>query len=65
MDELGLPYLLIATPALRDPNFVQTVEALKLSRDDVITLVRNSFEASFIDAATRAKHLARLEALVR
>ena len=25
MDELGLPYLLIATPALRDPNFVQTV----------------------------------------
>jgi adenine deaminase len=46
-------------------NFVQTVEALKLSRDDVITLVRNSFEASFIDAATRAKHLARLEALVR
>lgn len=25
MDTLGLPYLLIATPALRDPNFVQTV----------------------------------------
>jgi putative transcriptional regulator len=25
VDELGLPYLLIATPALRDPNFVQTV----------------------------------------
>lgn len=46
-------------------NFVQTVEALNLSRDDVITLARNSFEASFIDAATRAKHLARLEALVR
>jgi adenine deaminase len=46
-------------------NFVQTVEALNLSRDDVITLARNSFEASFIDATTRAKHLARLEALVR
>ena len=46
-------------------NFVQTVGALNLSRDDVITLARNSFEASFIDAATRAKHLARLEALVR
>lgn len=45
-------------------NFVQTVEALKLSREDVITLARNSFEASFIDAATRAKHLARLEAAI-
>src|SRR5690606_10502666 len=29
-------------------NFVQTVEALQLTRDDVITLARNSFEASFI-----------------
>ncbi len=44
-------------------NFVQTVEALNLSRDDVITLARNSFEASFIDAATRERHLARLDAL--
>lgn len=45
-------------------NFVQTVEALNLSRDDVITLARNSFEASFIDAATRAKYLARVDAAV-
>lgn len=45
-------------------NFVQTVEALNLSRDDVIALARNSFEASFIDAATRARHLARLEAAI-
>jgi adenosine deaminase len=45
-------------------NFVQTVEALNLSRDDVITLARNSFEASFIDAPARAKHLARLEAAI-
>jgi adenosine deaminase len=44
-------------------NFVQTVEALQLSREDVITLARNSFEASFIDAATRAKHLARVAAM--
>ncbi len=46
-------------------NFVQTVEALNLSRDDVITLARNSFEASFIDAATRAKHLAQIETFMR
>lgn len=45
-------------------NFVQTVEALNLSRDDVIALARNSFEASFIDATTRARHLARLEAAI-
>ncbi|MBL0917436.1 MAG: adenosine deaminase [Hydrogenophaga sp.] len=44
-------------------NFVQTVDALKLSRDDVIALARNSFEASFIDGATRAKYLARVEAV--
>jgi adenosine deaminase len=43
-------------------NFVQTVEALNLSREHVITLARNSFEASFIDADTRAKCLARVEA---
>ncbi len=34
-------------------NFVQTVEALGLTRDDVIALARNSFEASFIDADRR------------
>jgi adenosine deaminase len=45
-------------------NFVQTVEALNLSREDVITLARNSFEASFIDAATRAKHLEKLDAAI-
>lgn len=45
-------------------NFVQTVQALDLSRDEVITLARNSFEASFTDAATRAQHLARLAAAI-
>ncbi|AOW15424.1 adenosine deaminase [Hydrogenophaga crassostreae] len=34
-------------------NFVQTTEALGLSRDEVITLARNSFEAAFIDADRR------------
>jgi adenosine deaminase len=46
-------------------NFVQTVEALNLSRGDVVTLARNSFEASFIDATTRSKYLAQIEALMR
>jgi len=43
-------------------NFVQTVEALKLSYDDVTTLARNSFEASFVDAETRSRYLDRLNA---
>jgi len=45
-------------------NFVQTVQALDLSREQVIALARNSFEASFVDEATRARHLARLEAAI-
>ena len=43
-------------------NFVQTVEALQLTRAEVITLARNSFEASFIDAAKRVEYMARLDA---
>jgi adenosine deaminase len=42
-------------------NFVQTVEALELSRDDVITLARNSFEASFVSAPRRAELMALLD----
>lgn len=42
-------------------NFVQTVEALELSRDDVITLARNSFEASFVSAPRRAELMAFLD----
>jgi adenosine deaminase len=43
-------------------NFTQTVEALGLSRQEVITLARNSFEASFIDEDTRRRYLSRVEA---
>ena len=43
-------------------NFTQTVEALRLSREEVITLARNSFEASFIDEDTRQRYLARVDA---
>ncbi len=44
-------------------NFEQTVTALDLSREDVIQLARNSFEASFIGAERRAECLARLQAV--
>ena len=43
-------------------NFVAVAEALGLSDDVLVTLARNSFEASFIDAATRARYIARLDA---
>ncbi|MGE0347895.1 adenosine deaminase [Hydrogenophaga sp.] len=45
-------------------NFVQTVEALGLSRDDVITLARNSFEASFVSEARRAELMALLDSAI-
>ncbi len=35
-------------------NFVQTVEALGLTRDEVVTLAKNSFEASFVGAERRS-----------
>lgn len=45
-------------------NFVQTVEALGLTRDEVITLARNSFEASFVDADRRSACLQQLRNVV-
>jgi adenine deaminase len=45
-------------------NFVQTVQALDLSRDDVITLARNSFEASFVSGARRAELMALLDSTI-
>jgi adenosine deaminase len=44
-------------------NFVQTVEALGLTRDEVITLANNSFEASFIDADRRSVCLQQVKAV--
>lgn len=41
-------------------NFVQTTEALQLAREDVIALAKNSFEASFIDAAQRQALMAEV-----
>ncbi len=44
-------------------NFEQTVAALDLSRDDVVQLARNSFEASFISAERLADCLAQVRAV--
>jgi adenosine deaminase len=44
-------------------NFVQTVEALGLTRDEVMTLANNSFEASFIDAERRSACLQQVKAV--
>ena len=43
-------------------NFAAVAGALALTPDDLVALARNSFEASFIDEATRASYLARLDA---
>lgn len=42
-------------------NFEQTVQALQLSREDVVQLARNSFEASFIDEDRRRTCLAEVQ----
>jgi adenosine deaminase len=45
-------------------NFSRIAEALALSDDQLIALARNSFEASFIDDATRHLYLDELKAAV-
>ena len=44
-------------------NFEQTVQALRLSREDVVQLAKNSFEASFISDQRRAACMAQLRAV--
>ena len=44
-------------------NFEQTVQALQLSREDVVQLAKNSFEASFISDQRRAACMAQLRAV--
>ncbi|MDO8719083.1 MAG: adenosine deaminase [Polaromonas sp.] len=43
-------------------NFTQTFAALDLSARHAYTLARNSFEASFIDASAKRRHIDRLNA---
>ena len=42
-------------------NYAAVAQALELAPGTLATLARNSFEASFIDAATRAAYLARVD----
>ncbi len=43
-------------------NFTAVAEALDLAPSALVTLARNSFEASFVDTATRERYLALLDA---
>jgi adenosine deaminase len=45
-------------------NYLQTFAALPLDAQHAYQLARNSFEASFVDADTRAKFMARLDACI-
>lgn len=45
-------------------NYLQTAGALRLSDDEVVRLARNSFEASFIDDASKARYLGEIDAVV-
>ena len=46
-------------------NFRATAAARNLGREQVVTLARNSFLGSFLDAASIAVHLQRLDAFVK
>lgn len=43
-------------------NYVAVRQALALSNEELALLARNSFEASFLDEATKARYLAEVEA---
>ena len=45
-------------------NFIAVADALDLTRDEIVTLARNSFTGSFLDAADKARHLAAIDAFV-
>ena len=42
-------------------NFVAVAEALELAQPDLVTLVRNSIEGSFLDPPAKNAHLGRIE----
>ncbi len=45
-------------------NWVETAEALSLSREELVTLAKNSFTGSFLPKEQVAKHLAEIDAYV-
>ena len=44
-------------------NFVAVADALKLGRQDLVTLVRNSIQGSFLDAPAKEAYLGRIEGI--
>jgi adenosine deaminase len=44
-------------------NFAASMNALRLGDDEIVTLARNSFEASFIDDAAKQRHYAEIAKL--
>ena len=44
-------------------NYIETTEALGLTREEVVTIARNSIEATFLDDAAKAGLLAEIEAV--
>ena len=48
--------------AIRDAELGAVRDGLGLSNEELATLARNSFEASFLDAASKRKHIAAVEA---
>jgi len=43
-------------------NFIAVADALDLTRDEIVTLARNSFTGSFLTPAEQARHLAAIDA---
>lgn len=46
-------------------NFLQTQQALDLSSDEIITLARNSFVASFLSNEDKDRHLGEIDRMLR
>lgn len=43
-------------------NYLKTAQAVGLTREDIITLAKNSFTGSFLDQTAIAKHVAAIDA---
>lgn len=43
-------------------NYIAVQQALELNRDEIVTLAANGYRAAFLDAATKQRHLAALQA---
>jgi adenosine deaminase len=46
-------------------NFLQTQQALELSADEIVSLAKNSFAASFLPDEQKTRHMNRIDQIVR